>query len=134
MTREERSQILKKMGFDSYAAYLDSYLWKGIRARVLKRHRRCRLCRKWASQVHHQTYSEANLRGKTLQGLASICGTCHLAIEYDGERKCGLEEVRRRFRKMLNALKWERVDREAEREAVRQNRELTLEFKAIVSG
>lgn len=43
----ERDEVLKALGFSSYAAYLGSDLWAGIRARVLRRDlpRLWRICR-----------------------------------------------------------------------------------------
>ena len=85
MTYAERNDFIRSLGFESYAAYLASDLWAGIRRRVLKKSRRCWVCkrRRRAKQVHHERYTEANLKGESLAGLRPICPGCHLLIEFD---------------------------------------------------
>lgn len=78
----KRARILEGLGFDSYADYLASDLWKSIRGRVLARSRQCRVCRRRASHVHHERYTRAVLLGETLQFLVPLCGRCHHDIEF----------------------------------------------------
>lgn len=77
------------MGFPSYADYLRSPLWQGIRRRFLAANGSCYLCRKAASQVHHTSYTQADLDGTRTTGLRALCPTCHHAIEFrnrDGQK------------------------------------------------
>lgn len=88
-----RDQILKKMGFDSYYAYLDSKLWNKIRKQVLSKFPKCLCCGYKASQIHHIEYSAKTLHGDCLHGLVSICRECHDKIETEGYRKRTLKEA-----------------------------------------
>lgn len=86
----DRDARLRKLGFASYAAYLDSELWAGIRRRVHRKHRKCQIClKRRARQVHHRNYELAVLRGDSLDGLLSICGKCHYRAEFnkDGSKR-----------------------------------------------
>lgn len=97
----ERDQALATLGFVSYAAYLESGLWRSIRSRVLERDdRTCALCGKGAKQVHHLDYGLSTLQGRRLRHLVSICGPCHVAVEYDGDRKRSFEEALAFFRQL----------------------------------
>ncbi len=81
---QQRNNNLKSLGYESYAAYLESDLWKSIRKRVLKRDRHiCFGCGKTACQVHHRNYEIDVLQGKSLGPLVSICHGCHESIELD---------------------------------------------------
>lgn len=83
-----RNRLLSDMGYTSYSDYLASPLWYGIRLRVLKRdENKCFGCGRRASQVHHRSYTKANLGGHTLEKMVSICRACHERIEFDGETK-----------------------------------------------
>lgn len=97
--REVRGAALRKLGFASYRLYLESPLWKEIRARVLDRDRCwCRVCKSArATQVHHLRYTLQVLRGNAgqLRFLISVCRGCHRAVEFDGGRKRDPFEVRR---------------------------------------
>lgn len=89
---QDRNKILATMGFPTYAAYLASELWKGIRARVLRRDGyACRFCvgtKARAIQVHHGAYDGPTLRGEKLGRLYSSCATCHRSLEMgDGNKK-----------------------------------------------
>ena len=87
-----RNRFLREMGFQNYAAYLDSPLWASIRFRILlnKKHRKlCLYCGHTAVCVHHRKYTRANLRGLSLAHLVPVCSACHEAAERspDGEKK-----------------------------------------------
>ena len=73
---EKRTEALARLGFDSYAGYLNSDTWKAVRAAALKASPRCR-CGRHARQVHHEFYSADNLAGRSVVGLRSLCGRCH---------------------------------------------------------
>lgn len=98
----ERAAAVKRLGFSSYQAYLDSPLWAEIRQRVLLRDRgECRTCGRPAVQVHHAQYDEATLAGAILRHLAAICSGCHRRVEFSGDTKrdgkaAGAEYARRR--------------------------------------
>jgi len=92
----ERQQVLKYIGFATYEMYLESHTWITIRRRILKRdHGKCQRCGGRASQVHHRNYSLDTLCGDNDAGLVSLCGYCHLDIEFDGDRKRAGSEVQR---------------------------------------
>lgn len=93
-----RDQVLLKMGFASYAAYLQSDLWKSIRSRVLARYRhKCQSCRAAATEVHHKHYSRAVLRGEHIIGLKAICRACHQYIEFDCGKKTDVPTANERL-------------------------------------
>lgn len=81
---DSRAKVLEKLGFTDYNEYLFSLLWKKIRKRVLKRDKcRCKLCGKRAECVHHIKYELANLSGRSLKNMVSLCHDCHKDIEFD---------------------------------------------------
>lgn len=97
---EWRSKILAELGFASYAAYLKSDLWSGIRQAVLRRDRgQCGACRSThASQVHHRTYTKAALCGRSLSELVSLCRDCHRCIEFHADgSKTSIREANHRI-------------------------------------
>ena len=82
-----RSMVLRTLGFSSYQEYLDSLLWKRIRARALKgTGGTCRICLGLARQVHHRDYGLDTLSGQRLDGLIPVCGGCHWRIEFTRHR------------------------------------------------
>ena len=102
LNRAQRDYVLKCYGFGSYREYLVSDLWYSIRAPV-KQGAHCH-CGRPAEQVHHKMYCEANLLGQTRRGLVPICGECHGAIEFDGDRKCSLGEANHKLKVASRAL------------------------------
>lgn len=70
---------LAGLGFGSYAEYLRSALWFGIRARVYgAKGRTCLRCKSSpATQIHHTGYDLATLSGLSLNKLVPICDPCH---------------------------------------------------------
>jgi 5-methylcytosine-specific restriction endonuclease McrA len=77
-----RNENLRHLGFASYAAYLQSPLWRDIRTRVLERDASvCGCCGKKATQVHHRAYDPQTLRGESLDSLSAVCARCHRKIE-----------------------------------------------------
>lgn len=102
MSYTERDNTLKEMGLGSYAAYLESPLWAGIRAKVFCRDgRNCRSCGKRADQIHHRSYDKAVLLGHNIKPLHAICGDCHQAIEFTDGQKNSLAEANRKLDAML---------------------------------
>lgn len=101
----DRDRWLKKMGYPSYTAYLDSELWQSIRAKVLERDKGlCRVCDKPARSVHHDDYSPNVLRGKFLKPLYSLCHGCHRRIEFDvlqKDRKLPPDKVAKKLKRLL---------------------------------
>ena len=77
-----RNALLQALGFKNYSLYLKSETWKKIRHRVLLTSPPCSVCARRATQVHHTTYTRANLQGTSLEGLVAVCGQCHKACEY----------------------------------------------------
>lgn len=96
----ERDRILRFMGFESYAAYLQSDLWIGIREDVFRvKGRVCFLCGGVASQVHHNRYERRDLEGRRLRFLNPICARCHKRIEFTGCLKNSMVIARKKFKK-----------------------------------
>jgi 5-methylcytosine-specific restriction endonuclease McrA len=84
----ERNGILRSLGFGSYAEYLKSPMWRGIRERVMARSRwKCRKCGCRAKQVHHVRYTWSNLSGKSLWCLMALCRKCHKKVEFKDGKK-----------------------------------------------
>jgi hypothetical protein len=96
-----RNHILRDLGFESYRAYQLSNLWQAIRQRVFReKGHECFMCRRFATQVHHNKYTEANLAGRSLKHLAPICGGCHHRIEItQGGAKRPLAKAKQSFNK-----------------------------------
>ena len=96
-----RSAILHRLGYSSYAKYLKSPLWKSIKQRVYAKYgASCQLCgMSIGVTLHHQSYTEANLSGRSLKDLHPICHRCHdeIHIDPDTRKKLPLSEVRKRF-------------------------------------
>jgi hypothetical protein len=66
----------------NYRGYLDSPLWKSIRAQVLSNaHYECTCCDSKATQVHHRDYRPRVMAGHDLSPLVAICSECHKKIE-----------------------------------------------------
>lgn len=123
-TYAERDEILSSTGFESYAAYLASDLWRGISSQVLSGKKRCWLCRRRgkASQCHHHRYTRGNLLGKTLQWIYPVCYFCHLAIEFTRKRqKRTMKEAQKEFGRLRRWKKWPRIVKAM---AARKNRRL----------
>lgn len=73
------------MGYENYAKYLESPLWRRIRALVLRDGRVCAGgCGRMATQVHHGDYSRETLEGHNLTDLYPVCSGCHFRIEFTG--------------------------------------------------
>lgn len=77
-----RGQALQSLGFGSYAAYLRSDLWMGIRQKVMHRSRGiCEVCGKRPAYTgHHITYCHSVLSGVDLGQVVAICRACHKHI------------------------------------------------------
>lgn len=67
-------------GYSKYAQYLSSAIWERKRRTVLLANPQCCCCFKTATQVHHLFYTVDNLFGSSVNGLASICKSCHTDI------------------------------------------------------
>ena len=81
----DRNKLLIELGYRDYKHYLRSSLWKTIRARKIEQDPECYGCNRGDDritlQVHHGKYTEANLTGKSLEHLFTICARCHKWIE-----------------------------------------------------
>lgn len=102
-----RNAALRTLGFENYAEYLESKLWKSIRERVLERDKhRCRFCNLRATSVHHSSYAKEVLLGLELRWLAAICSSCHHRIEFTTKgRKRTPAEVSEQYRKIRRSTK-----------------------------
>ena len=95
-----RNAILASLGYPTYAEYLASDRWAGIRRSVLKRDGwLCRLCGGAAAEVHHASYSRAALLGRETTHLHSVCRECHEWVEFRPGR--GGEPQRRSPKEMV---------------------------------
>lgn len=102
---EQRDYLLKTIGFNSYAEYLASDLWKAIRSKVLSRDRKkCLVCQERATEVHHTDYELRTLKGLNNECLKSICSICHTWIEFDNGSKVSLREANSRISLRKNLL------------------------------
>lgn len=100
-----RNEILARMGYPTYAAYLASPLWARVRRAFfndvewgfLGGDRPCYSCGAHATQVHHGRYTKKNLTGESLRHLYALCRRCHEACEFsdNGEKLSPYDSVRR---------------------------------------
>jgi hypothetical protein len=94
---DQRDEILREIGFASYAEYLASDLWKSIYGRVMTRTRRvCMRCGRGARHVHHTKYTRENLLGHDRRTLWPVCTRCHRF--FHNSLKDGQPRSRRRVR------------------------------------
>lgn len=108
----ERQEVLQRLGFDTYRAYLRSELWSSIRDSVFERRgRKCWICHRKgkATQVHHLHYTAENLSGASTSGMRPVCAICHREIEVDDEgRKRTAQDVRRQTQRLRKSKGWRR--------------------------
>ena len=100
-----RNEILARMGYPTYAAYLASPLWAKVRRAFfadverdfLGGDRPCWSCGAHATQVHHGRYTKKNLTGESFHHLYAVCRKCHEACEFsdDGEKLSPRDSVLR---------------------------------------
>lgn len=99
MNYSERDEVLRGFGYRTYADYLASELWAGIRAAAMRRYGwTCQVCAARAEVVHHLSYSQKVLfpidpARPRLSCLAPLCHRCHGAVEFmrDGSKRTFLE-------------------------------------------
>ena len=97
----ERAKSLKEMGYTSYSDYLESPLWRSIRARALRPGAWCVSCGCKATQVHHTRYARVDLDGTCLQHLLPVCGPCHRRAEFSTKgEKLGPQRATAKLREM----------------------------------
>ncbi len=83
-----RDVNLLTMGYTDYGSYLKGELWSGIRKRAYATNGdRCKICKKAAEVIHHQSYELAVLKGEDLAPLKPLCHICHDLVEIDGDGK-----------------------------------------------
>lgn len=111
-TYANRDALLHEMGFTSYAEYLASQLWSGIRTAAFQLHgAQCKLCKSRAVVIHHLSYNKSVLLGKDLNGLAPLCDKCHYKVEFSKKnRKHSLEEAKTVFDRLANSKKSKRCN------------------------
>ena len=91
---KKRNRRLARMGFKSYHQYLQSDLWRSIRVRVMAKYKGlCMICKEPATEVHHQSYGNRILRGRSLAGLRALCSECHHEHEFEEDKKLPFNEV-----------------------------------------
>lgn len=102
-TQTDRESILRRLGFGSYEIYLQSDLWKRIRAAVFAEYGwRCVRCGCEAHEIHHKGYGERTMTGESLSALVPICGECHRYIHFDGETRLSLSKANLRLLSTIN--------------------------------
>ncbi len=103
-TYGQRNALLVRLGYKTYSDYLQSDLWRGIRAKGFKEHgTACRLCEAETDTLHHISYGEDVLLGANLQQLVPLCRTCHTLVEVrDNGKKRDLESAQRFYRHLTN--------------------------------
>ena len=109
-TYNQRNIRLKAMGYETYADYLASDLWRSIRQRVFALYGDvCRLCQQLAEHVHHLGYGKHVLAGISLTQLVPLCGKCHREVEFDGTgRKRTLVQTHTAYVRKWKALSKEK--------------------------
>jgi len=99
-----RAHVLRLLGYSSYEDYRASPLWQQVREKVFsEKGRKCFMCGLAASQVHHNRYHRNDFLGKRTKFLNPVCGTCHVGIEFDGERKRTLAQAVVEFKRKRRA-------------------------------
>ena len=100
----KRDEILLSIGFESYADYLTSPLWKLIRDAKIAVDPTCELCGLPAQEVHHISYRKNVLIGKHQWSLLSVCCGCHKRIEFtESGKKRTFYEVHSTVKRLLKA-------------------------------
>lgn len=103
---QKRDKTLKNLGYDSYADYLRSGLWHGIRERLMGggKAKMCQVCdQNFATEVHHLSYKAAVLLGKNLSLLCLVCEHCHESITEDAKkRRVSQHNATRRVKKSFH--------------------------------
>lgn len=93
---ERREAALKRLGHSSYAVYLASNAWRGIRLRYIEeRPWICHVCGKTENlHLHHRTYERVGR--EELDDLMPLCDPCHglvHALERKGRVRLDFEGV-----------------------------------------
>lgn len=103
-----------RLGFDSYADYLQSALWYRIRKRILQRDRGCVDCGVMDTplHVHHLRYTLEVFDGRDDTGLVALCVACHKErhrgrsmseFKYDEDFQVSFDDVDFRHNSSLRA-------------------------------
>jgi len=93
-TYASRDYLLPQLGFKTYRDYLASDLWHKIQARVYSaRGKKCYLCGRDATELHHMRYHKDDLLGKNIKFIVPICHECHIYIEFNDGQKRSLSDV-----------------------------------------
>lgn len=87
---KRRDELLREIGFASYAEYLKSDLWFKIRRRAMNQtNGMCVKCGRKAIFVHHVEYTRELLLGRgSLKSLWAICRSCHKFVHSTEARGC----------------------------------------------
>lgn len=126
----ERDALLRQLGFASYEVYQSSVLWAEIRLAVLNQSKfKCVLCSGHANQVHHASYSDDNLLGRSLRGLHPICNGCHREVEFNGADKLTLNQSAQKFAWILKRGKLRKSKAELKAQRKRGNPAIGLAYK-----
>lgn len=88
-----REKALLALGFQDYRDYLNSDLWRKIKANLLEKRPNCELCGNVAITGHHKKYMQESLTNANDKFLVSICQGCHYHIEFDGDGKKNSQQI-----------------------------------------
>lgn len=101
---QSRDAVLRRIGFKTYADYLRSGLWRKVRKKVYReKGDSCYLCGSWADALHHNRYHKNDLLGRKLKYIFPVCRYCHEQIEFDGNTKRHLRQVKAIFEERRRA-------------------------------
>ena len=95
---KQRKSALEKMGVASYEEYLKSETWDEIKRQVFAaKGYGCSCCRKFAKEIHHQSYDLETMQGRTLAFLWPVCRQCHRKTHFRGDVQRGSADSRKTF-------------------------------------
>lgn len=94
---DKRLMLLKSIGFNSFNEYISSDVWENVRSSQLRKRTRCYLCSARATQVQPLCYRKRELLGWRRAKLISLCKRCHTLLEFNGDRKLSMKELRRKL-------------------------------------
>jgi 5-methylcytosine-specific restriction endonuclease McrA len=81
-TWQRRSKRLKELGYNSYAEFLESDYWAGVKAKARRRKhfRVCKMCGSTKNiNLHHRSYKQLG-QVHELINIVALCQECHKSI------------------------------------------------------
>ena len=93
--------VLRELGCESFAEFLQSALWNHTKQRVLRTKPVCECCDQPATCVHIARYDKPTMTGKQTQALHSLCLSCLGKIKYTGGSKRTLAAQNKQLKSLL---------------------------------